>query len=139
MRLACSSGVMPKSLATSTAAPAATSARAISTLERWAAQRRGDDPSPERALTSAPDLIRTRTAWRLPALTAVATGPSPAATATVTRTATASKHAAGTRRTRVITLPSGSRRARRQGSPSTAAARHLVMITDDRGAGGLVL
>src|SRR5687767_10241380 len=49
--------------------------------------------------------MRTPTAWRFPALTAVVSGPSPAAMATVTRTATVSRHAAGTRRTRVITLP----------------------------------
>ena len=90
-----SSGVTPKSLATSTVALAAISARAISTLELWAAQSSGVDPSPDRALTSAPDLMSARTAWTSPALTALVSGLSPLAPATATNT----RHCQETHRT----------------------------------------
>jgi hypothetical protein len=60
--LACNSGVMPKSLAASTAALFAISSRAISTEPLFAAHSNGVDPSPARTLTSLPDFTSARTA-----------------------------------------------------------------------------
>ena len=76
------------------------SARAISTEPLLAAQSSGVDPSPDRMLTSAPDLRSARTACTSLALTALVRGLSPLAPVTAKNTPPHSSTPPNTSRTR---------------------------------------
>src|SRR5688572_1836776 len=107
------------------------SVRAISTLEPCAAHRRGVEPSPALALTSARDATSPRTARRSPALTAFTSGPSPLAPATDTRTAAAIRDTADAFRTRDITrlsIPTAPTQSPNRASEGLRSAKILSVI-----------